>query len=117
MQIHTKYFQACAILMSLSFTCGVTWSICGIVVMHNIEHVVTGGCLIGLSAVGSVLSFVTYLIYGVDNREPDLIRINVREKNNISMRSLSILVYETDIVHVAVGPNTPPKIVLFESHN
>jgi len=114
MQIATKYFQACAILMSLSFTCGVTWSICGIVVMHNIEHVVTGVCLIGLSAVGSVLSFVTYLLYGVDNREPDLIRINVREKT-IS-RSLSILVYETDIVHVAVGPNTPPKIVLFESH-
>jgi len=81
--------------------------------MHNIEHVVTGVCLIGLSAVGSVLSFVTYLLYGVDNREPNLIRIDVREKNN---RSLSILVFETDIVHVAVGPNTPPKIVLFESN-
>ena len=85
--------------------------------MHKIEDIVTGVCLIGISAIGGVLSFVTYLLYGVDNREPDLIRIDVREKNNISMRSLSILLYETDIVHVAVGPNTPPKIVLFESHN
>jgi len=113
MQIATKYFQTCAVLMSLSFTCGVTWSICGIVVVHKIEHIVAGVCLMGLSAVGSVLSFVTYLLYGVDNREPNLIRIDVREKNN---RSLSILVFETDIVHVAVGPNTPPKIVLFESN-
>ena len=116
MQLRTEYFQAWAVLMGLSFTGGVTWSIFGIVVIHKIEHIVTGVCLVGISAVGSVLSFVIYLLYGLDTRQSDLVRIDVREKNNISAKSLTILLCETDIVHIAVGPNTPSKIVVFESH-
>ena len=114
MQIHRKYFRVCAILMGLSFTGGLLWSICGIVIMHNKEQVVAGVCLTGLSAVGGFWSFLTYLLAVPQTIEPSIITIDVRDK---STKVLSFIVYDTDIVHVATGPNTPSKIVVFESHS
>ena len=117
MQIDRKYFRACVVLMGFSLMGGLVWSICGIVILHNKEHVIAGVCLTGISAIGGFWSLLTYLLVGSENIEPSVITIDVREKLNISTKRLIFLVYDTDIVHLATCPNTPSKIVVFESHS
>lgn len=118
MRIKRNYFRACTILMGLSFTGGVLWSICGIVIMHNKDQVIAGICLTGFSMISGIWSLLSYLLSGgAETRETDVVTVNVREKFNISTKALNVLVYDTDIVHLATGLNTPSKIVIFESHS
>ena len=115
MQIYRKYFRACSLFMAGSFISGVIWSICAITVIRDKAHIVAGVGLIGFSAIGSVSSFLTYLLWDANTRETNIVTINVCKSTKIQERSLVALVYEGDIIQLAISTNTPPKIVVFET--
>lgn len=117
MQIHRNYFRLFTVLMGFSFISGLLWSICSITVSQDKVQVVAGIGLIGLSAIGGTGSFLIYLLLGDHNTEPHVLRINVREKPNITNVAIIGMVYEGDIINIATGENTPIKIVVFEPHS
>lgn len=117
MQIYREYFRACTILMGLSFIGGLLWSICSITVSQDKAQVVAGVGLIGLSGIGGTWSFLTYLLWEARSVDPDVLRINVRERPNITDIVIIGSVYEGDIINIATGVNTPIKIVVFEPHS
>ena len=117
MQIHREYFRVCTVLMGLSFIGGLLWSICSITVSQDKAQVVAGVGIIGLSGIGGTWSFLTYILWGARSVEPDVLRINVRERLNITDIVMIGSVYEGDIINIATGVNTPIKIVVFEPHS
>ncbi len=113
-----EYFRVCSVLMALSFTCGLFWSICAITIIQDKTQIVAAVGLIGISAIGGTSSFLTYLLLSTNRIEPDVLRIDIRESQpNISDIILIGMVYEGDIVNIATGTNTPIKIVVFEPHS
>jgi hypothetical protein len=117
MQIHREYFRACTVLMGLSFIGGLLWSICSITVSQEKAQVVAGVGIIGISGIGGTWSFIAYLLWGARRVDPDVLRINVRERPNITDVVMIGTVYEGDIINIATGLNTPIKIVVFEPHS
>ena len=117
MQIHREYFRVCTVLMGLSFMGGLLWSICSITVSQDKAQVVAGVGLIGLSGIGGTWSFLTYILWGTRRVDSDVLRINVRERPNITDIVIIGSVYEGDIINIATGLNTPIKIVVFEPHS
>ena len=101
--------------MALSFISGVIWSICAITFIRDKSHIVAGVSLIGFSAIGSVSSFLIYLLLDSNTRTSNIVTINVSKSTKIQERSLVALVYEGDIIQLAITTNTPPKIVVFET--
>ena len=116
MEINRDYFIVGAILIGLSFIGGIGWSIYGIV-MYKKEQVVSGVCLTALCLIGETCLFLTYLFWSSENRQLSLTTIDVQQKRNITSNTFIGLMYEGDLVHIVIDPNTPPKIVIFESHS
>jgi hypothetical protein len=103
--------------MGLSFIGGLLWSICSITVSQEKAQVVAGVGIIGISGIGGTWSFIAYLLWGARRVDPDVLRINVRERPNITDVVMIGTVYEGDIINIATGLNTPIKIVVFEPHS
>ena len=106
-----KYFRACTVLFGLSLTGGLFWSIISIIITHDIEQIVAGVGLIGISAIG-FSSFLTYLLLVAN--QPGTSVVPIERPKNIPDK-VFIEIYEGDIINIGTSAGTPLTFVVFEN--